>query len=45
MDARSENLFRNKSNARNFELSSKTKVGQIFYRGNYVQSGIKQHIT
>jgi hypothetical protein len=41
MDARSENLFRNKSNARNFELSSKTKVGQkgknlYFERGNNV---------
>jgi hypothetical protein len=46
MDARSENLLTNTSNARNSELSSKIEIGKkgkTFYseRGNYVQSGDK----
>jgi hypothetical protein len=41
MDVRSEKLFGNKSKFKNFELSSKTKVGQkgknlYFERGNNV---------
>jgi hypothetical protein len=41
MDARSKNLFRDKLDARNFELNLETKVGQkskIFHseRGNNV---------
>jgi hypothetical protein len=46
MDARSEELFRNRLNARNYKLSSKTKVGQkgkTIYskRGKNVQIGTK----
>jgi hypothetical protein len=41
MDVGSKNLFKNMSNARNFEPSFETKVGQNgktfhFERGNYV---------
>jgi hypothetical protein len=47
MDVRSKNMFRDRSDVRNIEPSSKTKVGQkgkTFHSeiGNYVQSGIKQ---
>jgi hypothetical protein len=47
MDAGSKNLFRHRLDVRNFEPSSKTKVGQkgktlYFKRGNYVYSGTKQ---
>ncbi len=47
MDVRNEKLFGNKSNFRNFELSSKTKVSQkgrnfYFERRNNVQNGTKQ---
>jgi hypothetical protein len=48
MDARNENLFKNKSDVKNFEPGSETEVGykgKTFYfeRGNYVQSGTRQH--
>jgi hypothetical protein len=47
MDVGRKNLFKNKLDARNFEPSSETKVGQkgrTFHskRGNYVQSGTRQ---
>jgi hypothetical protein len=46
MDARSEKLFGDMSNARNSGPSSKTEVGQngrtfYFERGNNVQSGTR----
>jgi hypothetical protein len=48
MDVGSEELFGDKSNAKNFGPSLKTKVGQkgkTLYskRGNNVQSGTRQH--
>jgi hypothetical protein len=47
MDARSENLFRDRSNAINLNLAQKIQVGwknKTFYskRGNYVHSGTRQ---
>jgi hypothetical protein len=47
MDVGSKKLFRKRLDARNFEPSSETKVGQkgktlYFRRGNYVHSGIRQ---
>jgi hypothetical protein len=47
MNARSEELFKNKSNAKNFEPSLATKVSQngrtlYFERRNNVQNGTKQ---
>ncbi len=47
MDVRSEELFGNKSDAKNSKPSSETKVGQkgkTLYskRGNYVQNGTRQ---
>jgi hypothetical protein len=48
MDARNENLFKNKLDARNSKHGSEIEVGykgRTFYfeRGNYVQSGTRQH--
>jgi hypothetical protein len=50
MDVGSKNLFRDMSNARNSQPSSKIKVGQKgktfhFERKNYVQSGTRQQIV
>jgi hypothetical protein len=50
MDVRNQNLFRDKSDAKNSKPSSKTWVGQKgitfhFERGNYVQCGTRQHIV
>jgi hypothetical protein len=49
MDARSKNLFRDQLDAKNSEVSSKTKVGHKgktfhFEKGNHVQSGTRQQI-
>ncbi len=49
MDAGSKNLFRDRLDAKNFEPSLESKVGQkgnTFHskRRNYVQSGIRQQI-
>jgi len=50
VDARSEELFKDRLDARNFELSSKIKVSQkgsaLYYeRGKNVQSGTRQQIV
>jgi hypothetical protein len=50
MDARSKNLFRDMLDAKNFELSLETKVGQKgktfhFERKNYVQNRTRQQIA
>jgi len=47
MDVGSKKLSKDRSNAINFELGSKTKIGQksktfYFEKGNNVQSGIRQ---
>ncbi len=47
MDVVSKNLFRHRSNVRNFEPSPKRKVGHkgktfYFKRRNYVHSGTRQ---
>ncbi len=47
MDVRSEELFKDRLDARNFELSSKIRVSQkgralYFERGKNVQSGTRQ---
>ncbi len=48
MDVGNKNMFKDMLYVRNYELSLETKVGQkgkTFHskRGNYVQSGIRQH--
>jgi hypothetical protein len=48
MDVGSENLFRDRLDARNYEPSSETEIGQkgrtlYFERRNYVLNGTRQH--
>jgi hypothetical protein len=48
MDVGNKNMFKDMLYVRNYELSLETKVGQKgktfhFKRGNYVQSGTRQH--